>query len=385
MQRLAILGSTGSIGRQTLDVVRAYPDRFGVEVLTARGNWQRLAEQAVEFRPSSVVIADKDCYPLLREALDRHDIKVYAGEESIEQIVRSGEVDTVVNALVGYAGLIPSLSAIEAGKKLALANKESLVVAGELVMRRALELRVPVVPIDSEHSAVFQSLAGEVSPISKIILTASGGPFLDKSPGQLREVTVEQALNHPRWKMGNKITIDSSTMLNKGFEVIEAHWLFGVDASKIEVVIHPQSIIHSMVEFADGALKAQMGTPDMHVPIQYALTFPERLEIRGEKFNFALNPSLTFRAPDRTLFPLLEVAYDALRRGGNAPCVLNAANEVAVEAFLGGRIGFMGIADTVTGTMGRASRVEKPTLDDYRQSNAQARAIAEEIINKSTK
>jgi len=380
IQRLAILGSTGSIGRQTLDIVRAHSDIFAVEALTADGNWEALVVQAREFRPGSVVIAREELYPKVSEALAGTDIKVWAGPESICQMAASTEVDTVVNALVGYAGFLPTLAAVEAGKKLALANKESLVAGGELVMRKALEHKAPILPIDSEHSAIFQSLAGEVSPIRRLVLTASGGPLLDMGAEEMAGVTPEQALDHPRWKMGPKITVDSATMLNKGFEVIEAHWLFGVPAARIEVVVHPQSVIHSMVEFEDGALKAQLGTPDMHVPIQYALTYPRRLEIAGEKFNFAANRALTFLEPDLERFPLLALAYRALEKGGNAPCVLNAANEVAVGAFLERRIGFGAIRRVIERTMERASHVAHPMLDDYTASDMQARDIARNIV-----
>ncbi|GHV01458.1 1-deoxy-D-xylulose 5-phosphate reductoisomerase [Bacteroidia bacterium] len=379
-QRLAILGSTGSIGRQTLDTMRAFPDRFEVVSLTADSNWEALAAQALEFAPDSVVIARKELYPKLKEALAHTDVKVYAGHESICSVAASSGVDTVVNALVGYAGFAPSLRALEAGHKLALANKESLVVGGETVMRAASEHRAPVIPIDSEHSAVFQSLAGETSPIRRIILTASGGPFLDMTSEEMERVIPGQALRHPRWTMGPRITVDSATMLNKGFEVIEARWLFGVDAGRIDVVIHPEAVIHSMVEFEDGAIKAQMGRPDMHIPIQYALTFPHRLPVAGAPFDFAACASLTFRAPDRERFPMLELAYRALESGGNAACILNAAGEVAVEAFLTRRIGFLEMARIVERTMDAATFVAQPTLDDYAASDAEARRLAAEMI-----
>jgi len=382
VQRLAILGSTGSIGTQTLDIVRAHPDRFQVETLTSNNNWERLVAQALEFRPGSVVIARKDLYPKVSEALAGSDIKVFAGHDSICQIVASSEVDTVVNAIVGYAGFRPTLCALEAGKRLALANKESLVVGGELVMRKALEQNAPILPVDSEHSAIFQSLAGERSAIRRILLTASGGPFLEMSTEQMARVTPEQALRHPRWTMGPKITVDSATMLNKGFEVIEAHWLFGVPAERIEVVVHPQSVVHSMVEFEDGALKAQLGTPDMHIPIQYALTYPHRLEIAGEKFSFADNPSLTFLQPDLERFPLLALAYRALTMGGNAPCVVNAANEVAVEAFLAERIGFGQICTVVERTLEKIAHIAHPSPDDLALSDTEARTEARAVAKK---
>ena len=337
-QRIALLGSTGSIGCQTLDVIRRMDGMFEAAVLTAHSNWEMLAAQAREFMPDSVVIADERWYGDLRKALEELPVKVYAGEQAIEQVVSGGGVDVVVNALVGYAGMMPSLAAVSAGKKLALANKESLVVAGKLIMDAALRNNAPVIPIDSEHSAIFQSLTGEVSPVRRLILTASGGPFLRTPREMLCDVTVEQALKHPNWSMGAKITVDSATMVNKGFEVIEAHWLFGLPAEKIDVLVHPQSVVHSMVEFCDGAIKAQLGTPDMRVPIQYALTFPVRNEYDGARFDFSMAQSFTFEPVDRVKFPALDIAYDCLRRGGTAPCVMNAANEVAVEAFLRGRI-----------------------------------------------
>ena len=375
-QRIALLGSTGSIGTQTLDVVRQYGDLFEITTLTSNNNWQLLVRQAEEFAPDSVVIANKECYTAVREALAALPIKVYAGAEAIEQVVRGDGVDVVVNALVGYAGLLPTVSAVEAGKKVALATKESLVVAGDLVMRLAAERRVPILPIDSEHSAIFQSLAGEVSPVEKIILTASGGPFLHMPAGRLASVTVEDALRHPNWCMGAKITIDSATMMNKGFEVIEARWLFGVPAERIEVVVHPQSVIHSMVQFADGAVKAQLGTPDMHLPIQYALTFPQRLALGGQRLNFAECGQFTFCEPDTGRFPNLRLAYEALERGGTSCCTLNGANEAAVAAFLARRIGFTDITRVVERTLERAAFVARPTLDDYREGDAEARAIA---------
>ncbi len=338
-QRIALLGSTGSIGLQTLDIARARSDRFEIAVLTAGTNWQRLAEQAAEFLPDAVVIADEQWYAPLREALAHLPIKVYAGAEAIVQVVRGGSADVIVNALVGYAGMMPSLAAVETGKKLALANKESLVIAGRQIIDAAERNRAAILPIDSEHSAIFQSLVGEVSPARRLILTASGGPFLRTPKDRLCEVTVEQALRHPNWSMGAKITVDSSTLVNKGFEVIEAHWLFGLPAEKIDVLVHPQSVVHSMVEFEDGAIKAQLGTPDMRLPIQYALTFPERPDYGGARFDFARSSTLTFEEVDDDKFPALGIAYECLRRGGTAPCTMNAANEVAVAAFLQGRIG----------------------------------------------
>lgn len=376
-QRIALLGSTGSIGEQTLNIIRHNPDDFEVVALTSNNNWRRLAEQAAEFQPDCVVIANKEHYPAISDALKDHPIKIYAGEDALRQVVAHSDVTTVVNALVGYAGLEPTVAALEAKKKLALANKESLVVAGDMVMKLAMENKVPILPIDSEHSAILQCLVGESSPASKIILTASGGPFLNTPADQLDGVSIEQALNHPKWKMGSKITIDSATLLNKGFEVIEAKWLFGLVPEQIEVVVHPQSVIHSMVEFADGAVKAQMGTPDMHLPIQYALTFPYRTDLpSGGRFSFADCGPLTFEKPDTARFPALGLAYEALHKGGNSGCVLNAANEVAVEAFLGGKIRFTDIPRIIEHTMGVAAFVAAPTLDDLRASNTEARQIA---------
>lgn len=381
-QRIALLGSTGSVGRQTLEIIRLHPDNFEVVTLTSNNNWEFLAAQAAEFLPDSVVIANKEHYRSLSDAIGHLPVKVYAGEDALRQIVRNGNIDTAVNAIVGYAGLEPTLSAIEAGKKVALANKESLVVAGDLVMKAALDNRVPIIPIDSEHSAIFQCLAGEASPATRLILTASGGPFLDMGTKEMERATVEQALAHPQWEMGQKITIDSATMLNKGFEVIEAHWLFGMRPKQIEVAIHPQCIVHSMVEFADGALKAQLGSPDMRIPIQYALSFPERWELPYPKFDITRTGSLTFAAPDTERFPALRMAYEALEKGGNSCCILNAANEIAVAAFIDRRIGFGDICRTLEHTLNNSTFVPKPSLDDYRTSNTEARATATEFINR---
>ncbi len=378
-QRVAVLGSTGSIGVQTLDVIARSAEAFEATVLTANTSWETLARQAREVLPDSVVIADKRLYRQLADALSDLPVKVYAGEESIAQIVRGTGVDVVVNALVGYAGLEPTLAAVESGKRLALANKESLVVAGEAVMRTAMENGVPVLPIDSEHSAVFQCLAGE-NGVERVILTASGGPFLDTPIGDLHKVTVAQALSHPRWKMGSKITIDSATMLNKGFEVIEARWLFGLSEDRIDVVVHPQSVVHSMVEFADGSIKAQLGHPDMRLPIQYALYYPTRVASPCERFSMREAFSLDFRPVDGEKFPALGLARECLRMGGVAGCVLNAANEVAVEAFLNGRIGFTRIVEISEKTLARAGAVARPTVDDLRRANAQAREIAFSLI-----
>lgn len=382
-QRIALLGSTGSIGEQTLDVVRNRREEFEIVTLTAHNNWQRLVAQAIEFEPDSVVIANKKWYSAVCDALGSLPVKVYAGEEAIEQIVRGEQVDVVVNALVGYAGLMPTISAIEAGKKLALANKESLVVGGEIVMKKAMQARIPILPIDSEHSAIFQCLVGEVSPIEKIILTASGGPFLSRDRATMESITVEEALKHPSWSMGTKITIDSATMLNKGFEVIEARWLFGVDAPRIEVVVHPQSVVHSMVEFADGAIKAQLGTPDMRLPIQYALTFPvrESLPAVSSRFSFTEHANLTFQPVDFDKFPCLRIAYDVLAMGGNGGCILNAAGEIAVEAFLERRISFTDITKIIELTLKQATFTKEITLNNLSDSNREAREIARKIIS----
>jgi len=384
-QRIALLGSTGSIGVQTLDVVRRNPEMFEITVLTAHRNWQLLASQAVEFDADCAVIADETLYPQLRDALRSTDIKVYAGEQAIADAVRFSTVDVVVNALVGYAGLHPTVSAVEAGKKVALANKESLVVGGELVMRLAAEHRAPILPVDSEHSAIFQCLVGEQSPVRRLILTASGGAFRDTPAEQLEYVTAEQALRHPNWTMGAKITVDCATMVNKGFEVIEARWLFDTPPERIDVLVHPQSIIHSMVEFEDGAVKAQIGTPDMRLPISYALTFPRRNSRPEEHFDFLKNPTLTFREPDRKKYPALDIAYDCLRRGGTAACTMNGANEVAVAAFLKGAIRFPQIAEAIAYSLARAKFSAAPSLGDYAAADAEARRLAAECLRvKST-
>ncbi|MEG1885739.1 MAG: 1-deoxy-D-xylulose-5-phosphate reductoisomerase [Alistipes sp.] len=379
-QRLALLGSTGSIGMQTLDIVRENPERFEVRILTANRNWELLARQAIALDVDAVVIADKTLYEPLKAALTTCPIKVYAGEEALEQVVRSAEVDVVVNALVGYAGLHPTIAALEAGKKVALANKESLVVGGEYVMRLSAEKHAPIVPIDSEHSAIFQCLMGERAPIRRLIITCSGGAFRDTPREELAQVTVEQALKHPQWDMGAKITIDSSTLVNKGFEVIEAHWLFGVGAEKIAVLQHPQSIVHSMVEFEDGAIKAQLGTPDMRLPISFALLFPDRACRPTERFNFLNHPTLSFAEVDRLKYPALDLAYDCLRRGGSAACTMNGANEVAVAAFLAHKCAWTQIVRTIEDALGKATFVSKPTLDDYAAGNAEARELARAFL-----
>ncbi len=380
-QTVAILGSTGSIGTQTLDVIDRHSELFEVYALTAHSNIDLLVEQARIYRPEVVAIADERHYKTLREALDGLPIKVFAGADSICQIAAMSPIDTVVTAMVGYSGLLPTVRAIEAGKKIALANKETLVVAGELVTDLALRNRVDIIPIDSEHSAIFQCLVGEnENCVEKLILTASGGAFRDTPKDDLRLATAADALRHPTWKMGAKITIDSATMMNKGFEVIEARWLFDIPIDKIEVIIHPQSIVHSMVQFCDGSIKAQLGQPDMRHPIQYALTFPDRLNAQVERANLADIHQLTFEKPDYEKFRNLGLAYDALRRGGNIPCILNAANEVAVDAFLKGKIGFFAMSDIIEQTISETAFISSPTLDDYIATDREARARSSEKI-----
>lgn len=379
-QRLAVLGSTGSIGRQTLEVAASYPDLFEVTVLTANRNWELLCKQARDFDADTVVIGDKSLYPKVKEALSDTMTKVFAGEESLEHVAGSSQVDTVVTATVGFSGLFPTINAIKNSKKIALANKETLVVAGERIIPLSMEMNAPIVPVDSEHSAIFQSLAGERSAaIEKLILTASGGPFLNHTKEMLKNVTLEEALSHPSWVMGNKITIDSATLMNKGFEVIEAMWLFGVKPSDIEVLVHPGSVIHSMVQFKDGAIKAQMGTPDMRLPIQYALTFPERLPLNGERLKLE-ETTLAFSKPDTDRFPCLRLAYRAIETGGNAPCVLNAANEIAVEAFIGRRIGFCDIPRIIEKCLDEIAFQKAPSFDDYRLCDAETRKLANSLI-----
>ena len=379
-QRLAVLGSTGSIGTQTLDIVRRYGDRFEITTLSAHSNWKKLVEQAVEFTPDNVVIADKTHYTAVRDALADHPVKVYAGSDALEQVVCSEQVDTVVMALVGYSGLFPTVSALKHGKKVALANKECLVVAGEIVTRLSAEHRAPIIPVDSEHSAIFQCLTGEHSAVEKVILTASGGPFLHRPAEELERVSVEEALNHPSWCMGAKVTIDSASLMNKGIEVIEARWLFGLRPEQIDVVIHPRSVIHSMVQFGDGAVKAQIGTPDMHLPIQYALTFPQRLPLQGPRIDFCKLGCLEFFEPDPMRFPNLALAFECLRRGGNAGAVLNAANEVAVAAFLDRKIRFTDIARINEETLGRTTLRECVSLEEYRRTDREARQTALSIL-----
>ncbi|MES2734320.1 MAG: 1-deoxy-D-xylulose-5-phosphate reductoisomerase [Bacteroidota bacterium] len=376
-RRIAILGSTGSIGTQALDVIKSHPDSFEVEVLTAQNNADLLIEQSAAFRPNVVVIGNEDRYDQVFAALDPLGIKVYAGNSALASVVEMDSVDLVLTALVGYVGLLPTIRAIQAGKPIALANKETLVVAGELVTRLAKEKGVNIYPVDSEHSAIFQCLVGEFhNPIEKVILTASGGPFRGKNLDYLRTVTKAQALKHPNWVMGAKITIDSATLMNKGLEVIEAKWLFGLQASQVEVVVHPQSIIHSMVQFEDGSIKAQMGLPDMRLPIQFALSYPARLKSTFPRFDFSQYPQLTFEKPDVNTFRNLQLAFDAMHQGGNMPCIINAANEIAVAEFLGDRIGFLEISDTIAACMAKVPYIASPSYEDYVNTDLEARRIA---------
>lgn len=381
-KKISILGSTGSIGTQALEVIEAHPDHFILEAITANENADLLIRQAMKYKPNLVVIANEDKYQQVFDALDQLDIKVYAGESAICHAAELEEVDVVLTALVGYAGLKPTLRAIEAGKAIALANKETLVVAGELVTTLARKKRIPILPVDSEHSAIFQCLTGEFSnPIEKIILTASGGPFRGKDRDFLTQVKKEQALKHPNWDMGAKITIDSASLMNKGLEVIEAKWLFGVSDDQIEVVVHPQSIIHSMVQFEDGSIKAQMGLPDMKLPIQYALTYPERLKSDFPRFDFSEYPSLTFEKPDLETFKNLALSYEALKKGGNQPCILNAANEIAVSKFLADQVGFLEMSDIVESCLNKISYISTPSFEDYVETDKETRILATELIN----
>jgi 1-deoxy-D-xylulose-5-phosphate reductoisomerase len=380
-RHLAILGSTGSIGTQTLEVVEANPDIFEIEVLTAQNNADLLIEQAAKFRPNVVVISNEDHYDKVFAALDPLNIKVYTGEKSLVSVVEMESVNMVLTALVGYAGLIPTIAAIRAGKHIALANKETLVVAGELVTELAQKNKVDILPVDSEHSAIFQCLVGEFhNPIEKIILTASGGPFRGKDSAFLKTVTKVQALKHPNWSMGAKITIDSASLMNKGLEVIEAKWLFGLSPDQIEVVVHPQSIIHSMVQFEDGSMKAQMGLPDMRVPIQFAIGYPNRLKSSFPRMDFAQFPSLTFEKPDYETFRNLGFAFEALEVGGNMACIVNAANEISVAAFLRDEIGFLEMSDLIENCMKKVSFVRTPTLEDYIETDKETRRLALEFV-----
>ena len=379
---VAILGSTGSIGTQALDVIEKHPDKFEVEVLTAGCNADLLIAQAVKHNPNHVVIADESKYEQVKNALQHLPIKVYAGHSAISQVVEMPSIDVVLTALVGYSGLIPTIQAIKAGKCIALANKETLVVAGDIITRLAKENNVPVLPVDSEHSAIFQCIVGEYhNKIEKIYLTASGGPFRGRTRSQLENVTPEEALNHPNWSMGAKVTIDSASLMNKGLEAIEAKWLFNLKPEQIEVVIHPQSIIHSIVQYEDSSMKAQMGLPDMRLPIQYALSFPERLKNDFPRFDFLKYPSLTFEKPDMSVFRNLSIAYEAMNKGGNMPCIMNAANEIAVDAFLKNKINFLQISDIIEKSMTRVQHIAKPTLDDYQHSDTEARSYVKSIIS----
>lgn len=382
VKQLAILGSTGSIGTQTLDVVHRNPDRYSVYALCAHRSIDKLVAQAREFHPEVVCIADESLYEELQQRLTDMPCKVWAGADAIAEMVGMPSIDVVVAAMVGYAGLRPTIEAIKAGKTIALANKETLVVAGEIICELASQYHTPILPVDSEHSAIFQSIVGEEgNAIEKILLTASGGPFRTFTREQMQTVTAADALKHPNWDMGAKITIDSASMMNKGFEVIEAKWLFGVEVERIQVVVHPQSIIHSAVQFADGAIKAQLGAPDMRLPIQYALSFPERLASDFPRADLFALKDLTFEQPDLERFPNLGLAYEAVRRGGNIPCVLNAANEVVNLAFREGRCGFLQMSDVIAETMAKAAFIAKPTYEDYVVTDAEARRIATENIH----
>lgn len=382
VKNLCILGSTGSIGTQTLDIVRAYPERYSVYAICANRSVDKLVEQALEFHPEVVCIADESKYETLNAKLSTLNVKVWAGSDAIAELVTMPSIDIVVASMVGYAGLRPTIEAIKAGKTIALANKETLVVAGEIICELAQQYHTPILPVDSEHSAIFQSLVGEDrSEIEKILLTASGGPFRTFTLDQMRSVTAADALKHPNWEMGAKITIDSASMMNKGFEVMEAKWLFGVPVEKIQVLVHPQSIVHSAVQFTDGAIKAQLGAPDMHLPIQYALSFPERLASDFPRADLFALKNLTFEQPDLVRFPNLALAYEAMHRGGNIPCVLNAANEVVNLAFRHGRCGFLQMSDIIAETMNQADFIPKPTYEDYVATDTAARRIAEKMVN----
>ena len=384
MKRLAILGSTGSVGTQALEVVAAQPGLFEVEVLSAHSNAALLIEQARKFKPNAVVVTDESKYKEVKDALLMLPIKVFAGQKSLDEVVAWDSVDVVLGAILGFAGLRSILSAIDAGKRVALANKETLVVAGELVMQRAAEKRATIIPVDSEHSAIYQCLVGEdINKVEKVILTASGGPFLGRKSNYLVNVKASHALQHPNWSMGAKISIDSATLMNKGLEMIEAKWLFGLKNEQIDVIVHPQSIIHSMVQFTDGSIKSQMGLPDMKLPIQYAIAFPERIHNNYKRLEFKDYPKLSFEAADYKTFRNLAIAKDAMFAGGNAPCVLNAANEVVVHAFLQNKVGFLEMSEMIEKTLECVSKIEHPTLEDYQQSDADARIYMVEFLKKS--
>jgi len=380
-KKIAILGSTGSIGTQALEVINEHSNLFEVEVLTANNNSKLLIEQAIKFNPNTVVITNEEKYKEVDDALFKLGIKVFAGQQSLEEVVEGKNIDVVLTALVGYSGLKPTIRAIKAKKTIALANKETLVVAGDLITKLCLENGVKIYPVDSEHSAIFQCLVGETyNPIEKIYLTASGGPFRGKLKNDLHTITKAQALKHPNWEMGAKITIDSASLMNKGLEVIEAKWLFDLKAEQIDVIVHPQSILHSAVQFEDGSIKAQLGVPDMKLPIQYALGFPERLKNTFKRFSFMDYPNLTFEKPDLETFRNLQLAYNAMDRGGNVPCILNAANEIAVAAFLKDKIGFLNMSDLIADCMEKITFVSNPTLEDYVATNKETRILANELL-----
>ena len=380
-KNIAILGSTGSIGTQALEVIDAHPDLFSVEVLTANNNVDLLIQQAIKYKPNIVAIGNKNLYPVLKDALANEPIKVYSGAEAISQVAATGTVDMVLSSLVGFSGLLPTIRALEAGIPVALANKETLVVAGDIVMELSRKNNAPVVPVDSEHSAIFQCLQGEQhNAIEKITLTASGGPFRGKNVEFLRKVTRCQALNHPNWKMGDKVTIDSASLMNKGLEAIEARWLFDLTPDQIDVVVHPQSIIHSLIHFIDGSVKAQMGLPDMRLPIQYALGYPTRLKSNLPRFDFSAYPELTFEKADIKVFRNLAMAFEVMRLGGNMPCAMNAANEVAVAAFLNGRSGFVDMSSIIEQSIAKCSFIAKPSFDDYVATDREVRAIASSFV-----
>jgi len=381
IKRIAIFGSTGSIGTQALEVIAQHPDKFSVEILTCNGNDELVIEQAIKFHPNIVVVGEDQKYTKVKEALANTDIKVFVGEKALEEVASMDCYDIMLAAIVGYAGLKPTLNAINTGKAIALANKETLVVAGDIIMRTAVEKRVPIIPVDSEHSAIFQCLIGEMrNPVEKVILTASGGPFLGRKPNYLVNVKREHALQHPNWTMGAKISIDSATLMNKGLEMIEAKWLFNLRPEQIEVLIHPQSIIHSMVQFEDGSIKAQMGLPDMKLPIQYALGFPRRILNNYTRTDFKKLKELTFEEPDLKTFRNLTLAMEALNKGGNLACIMNAANEIAVYAFLRNRIGFLDMTDVIERTMNKVTFIESPTLEEYFESDGEARSYAADLI-----
>lgn len=385
-KRIAILGSTGSIGTQTLTVVREHPTLFEIKVLTAGSNAELLIAQAKEFLPQAVVITDGSKYALVKESLNSLGIAVYEGQEALNEVVQSEHIDIVLTALVGFVGLKPTMSAIKAGKDIALANKETLVVAGELIMDLAKKYNVKILPVDSEHSAIFQCLIGEDNnPIEKIYLTASGGPFRGKDTNYLSTITKKEALKHPNWTMGQKITIDSASLMNKGLEVIEAKWLFNLEVEQIDVIVHPQSIVHSLVQFRDGSLKAQLGLPDMKLPIQFALSYPERLPSSFERFDFLQYPNLSFEKPDMATFANLALAFESIRKGGNMPCILNAANEVAVAAFLNDQIGFIEMSVIIGETLQKVAFIKSPTLEDYLAVDEAGRAYAKELVTKKKK